>query len=325
MSAKGQQEVGTAFSGFLRIPLQSLTSRVAANTDYASVAACGCVATLSNCGAAGDGSPDQFARSVLAAGQDPPAMGQQRLFDFYYPFAVIVLTDLVPTQSATYWVYAGSALEWYPYTATMLAGASLNQSIEFAFSMSLSGAYRRAEVTQVIPADQASLRHPSQRTLTGGWWGDNSTTKTVTCGSVSASGNYGFTTGETELDPSRIDLGFGYNDAPSIHTAYAETEISAGAGDVQINLSAWTFYIDSHTLGSGGHDGSVWHWHGASGDPAYTVPDIDANTHWKMVPSGNVISVQRCAGIASGAIAWSEAGMVMAKRIVPRLWKQNKD
>jgi len=135
-----------------------------------------------------------------------------------------------------------------PSGAIVVEGAELSVT----WTIGLTGAYRRAKITESIPSGQTYLRDVRQRTGTGHWFADADTVVTVaaTVGStnLSAQGNYGAAS-ETDLTEGVLlscTPAISLNYAPAKHTDYASVTVYSGAGtDCPLNFTPWTLYIVS--------------------------------------------------------------------------------
>jgi hypothetical protein len=327
-SAKAQQEVGTAYSGNL---LLVVGPRVTAAPDVpigtsVSASSGGAWASIANISAG-----NWIGNHVQIWGEDSPAV--RAAFDAWatlWPDAV---------WAADWWCFATSASQGAPGDPASITDRTIvvvglvaivgeepqspthwvgQTEITADFTISLAGAKRHGEITQTLSSGHSGLMHPAQRTGTGTWWADASTTVTATCGEATVTANYGVGS-ETDITSALgVTLAIAYNSAPDIHTDYARITLNQGIGLATpraVNLANWTFYKDT---GSG-----TWHWHGTTFEPGFTEPDTDKNTFWKTVASGSTLSVQRCAG-GSGGTSISETAAFNQGEYENHLWKANK-
>ena len=325
--AKGQQDVGVACNGTLKLDIsfaQPGWDWIPSNVSVAMTGGRVYLYHVRNSNAPPT-DPDQIAAVTAWQALRNPPEGMDNALYFWAMWAIEARVPGDPPSSPVIDVeYVVAGWQAYdhpghgpPYSNWEWLGPA---EIEEDFAISLSGAYRRAAVTDPdpFPAGQSGLRHPAQRTGEGKWYGDENTLTLTTIGNCSANGNYQLAS-ETELDMG-IAVYMDYARLGNVGQGYAWATVNGGpvAGGVGVNFASWTFYIDIDSAGQ-------WIWRGTSHDPAYSEPRSDANTYWKTVPTGNTITIYRCAGAVSGGVSWEEGGYPRAKGVVPRLWKQNKD
>jgi len=254
---------------------------------------------------------------------DPPPPGGGELGVWFGNYWTFDVTVTAPGATDTVAVYLWGSDFWaeavmpepIPSGAIVVEGAELSVD----WSIGLTGAYRRARITENYPSSQR-LRHPAQRTGEGHWFANDDTivsvSATVAGQSLEASGNYG-AVGEFDLTES-LSLGIssfiGYNYAPVVDTPYGSITVNLGADDeVGVDFTGWSFYKDT--------DNSDWHWHG-SGDE----PPAAANIDWYTYPSSNTVDLRRGQHTdAYTGVTWSELGISNAVKVIPTLYKNNDE
>lgn len=305
--AKGEQTLATAYNGSLwanllyddksanpTVPVQSVsTSALGGSVTLSKVAygegVAGAIFAL-------NGEDTEDLRTAVLAWLDAAAA-----WDYFVVYSVAVAS---PTTQDVEYTVVGYHIYEVPGDDPIATWEG-PEELTVTWTIGLTGAYRKAQVTENIPSGQTYLRDVRQRTGTGHWFADADTVVTVaaTVGStnLSAQGNYGAGS-ETDLTEA-MALGvtpyISYNYAPEVGVDYGTVTLYAGSGtDVPINIDHWTFYKVS------GGDGN-WHWMGETTSESYDPTPDAGDVIWRAFGSGNTLHLQAGAAYTTGGDAFS--------------------
>lgn len=305
--AKGQQTAGEVYSGSLTVVDHGQFDAHTSSLQSVGVMMGGARATVSFYGA-----------TVLGPPVDPTAAG-----GCYRCYKV--RADAPGATSSYYvaiWFRDWHNINDYPMVSHMAAPAGTTfvtntTTLTVSWSITLSGCYRRAQVTQTsFGPNQTALRHPAQRTGQGKWCGDASTTVTATCGTATATGNWGLAT-ETDLSAALgLSLSLELGAVGSDNTMYGSVTVDG------VDFGNCTYYRVH------GDDGN-WHWMGTTLCGGYSGTPSNSIVDCLTIGSGSTLAIQwggHQSGSHGSVGTWVFNGTLGTRKVTfdLALWKQNK-
>lgn len=267
--------------------------------DIVGISAIGGSATITNSGPSGDTRYFSFTGG--------PGVGWT--FKTYWPFVVAVSAGIGSTDSVQVF-YQYNEVVYPPGPPPAMGGPSIPadaivvSSLEVDVTISVSGIFAGAEITDATYDDRESPKDFTDRTLATSWYADEDTSRTVTAvvpgyGTLTAtSTGLGYAPGVIDVEPHEIGgnfsagWGFAMNRAPVVNTVYAAIDGPSCGGGL-VNLG----YLDLCKPGTGDQPPDAV-------TPGWYFSPPASGGYWHVFNSGG-IAIERKTATTTSAENWT--------------------